>query len=75
MNISTNLSSFHHEHDVRMKKIVALEVVSGIDEDEAPIVGVEAWNLGTKGADVGGISTRSSSSSWNCSQNSYKKNH
>ena len=35
---------------------------TAIDEDEAPIVGVELWNLGSKGPDGGGISTRSSSS-------------
>ena len=29
-----------------------------IDEDEAPVVGVEPWNLGSKGPVGGGISTR-----------------
>ena len=42
-----------------------------IDEDEAPAVGVEPWNLGGKGPVGGGMSSRSSSSwvreSSNCS--------
>ena len=47
---------------------------TGADEEEPPAVGVEPWNLGTKGPYGGGgaISTRSSSS-WNRSKNSCKK--
>jgi len=81
VNISTNLSSFHHEEymdDGGGPPRGGNEEYGGCgscgtetDENEAPAIGVEPWNLGTKGPDGAGISTRSSSSwiraSSNCS--------